>query len=354
MISSVNNRLKQCTVVLTRGCNLRCDFCFKKEGGYRAHDRLSYDEVRRIVDLCGEANVKYMFFTGGEPLTYPHILDILRYVNEEYPSITPTIATNGVLLEDLGLCQKLIDSGLRYLDISIKGVDTEGWKRATGVDGYAKQLRAISNLASTQLEFTCSMVVTQENVMGICGAVQAAYDSGARQFSFTFFIDNIESEKKDREYLEEHDPFALIESFISQVERLNAITDDWWVEYSFPICVYTKRQLELLEGKLAGPCQIHLQNAITVDTKMKLLPCDMYIDSSLGHLGRDFSSYAELESLMDGVEYQAVVDGIRKWPSGECSCCEHLHQCYGGCPVLWKNYSFEALMNYMADTVNGA
>ena len=347
----VNNRLKQCTVILTRGCNLRCDFCFEKEVGYLVHNHLSYDEARQIIDLCGEANVEYVFFTGGEPLTYPHIFDMLRYVAEEYPSITPTIATNGILLEDLELCQKLVDSGLRYLDISVKGADALSWKQTTGVDGYVKQLRAIRNLASTQLEFTCSMVVTRENVLRICDVVKAAYDNGARQFSFTFFIDNVSSRKKNREYLEENDPFTLIELFVSQVKLLNAITDDWWVEYSFPLCAFSERQLELLEGRLAGPCQIHLQNAITVDTSMKLLPCDMYIDSSLGCLGRDFSTYTELENWMEGTKYQSIVSEIREWPSGRCATCEHLTRCYGGCPVLWKNYSFEALMDYKADRV---
>lgn len=347
-MSSDKNRLKQCTVVLTRGCNLRCDFCFEKEAGYRAHDQLSLDEAKRIVDLCGDANVKYVFLTGGEPLTYPHLLDVLKYIKDEYPAITPTIATNGVLLEDMGLCQSLIDCGLRYLDISMKGADASEWKRATGYDGYAKQLRAIRNLASTELEFTCSMVVTEENVTRVCEAVRAAHDNGARQFSFTFFIDNIESKTKDMDYLKERDPFALIESFVSQIDRLNAITDDWWVEYSFPLCAYTERQLKLLEGRLAGPCQIHLQNAITVDTTMKLLPCDMYASANLGRLGDDFSTYEELDNWMDGHEYQSAVEEMRKYPSEKCSSCAFLDQCYGGCPVLWKNYSFEALMSFKA------
>lgn len=350
-MGSEKNMLKQCTVVLTRGCNLRCDFCYVREAGYRADDQLSFDDLKRIVDLCGEANVKYIFFTGGEPLTHPHIIDIISYINEEYPSITPTIATNGILLEDLELCRRLAESGLRYLDISMKGADGASWEAAVGYDGFAKQLRAINNLASMPVELTCSMVVTPESVERMCDAVQAAHDSGARQFSFTFFIDNLESGAKDWDYLKGHNPFALIESFISQIDRLNTITDDWWVEYSFPICVYTDRQLELLDGRLAGPCQIHLNNAITVNTKMELLPCDMYIDTVLGGIGGEPSTGQYLETVFESPEYRAVMDGFRKWPSEKCPSCEHLKRCYGGCPVLWKHYSFEALMDFKASTL---
>ena len=349
MVSKEKSKLKQCTVVLTHGCNLRCDFCYAKGADYRADDQLSYDELKRIVDLCGAADMRYIFFTGGEPLTHPRIIDILRYINDRYPSITPTIATNGVLLEDPELCRRLVDSGLKYLDISMKGADGADWEKATGYDGFARQLRAISNLASQPVEFTCSMVLTMDSVTKVCDAVRAAYDHGASQFSFTFFIDNTESRRKGWEYLEEHNPFALIESFVSQIDRLSAITDDWWVEYSFPICVYTERQLELLDGRLAGPCQIHLMNAITVNTKMELLPCDLYINTKLGRMGEDFSSYPELMSWMETPKFRAVMNGMRKWPSEKCSSCEHLEECYGGCPVLWKNYSFDALMDFKAD-----
>ena len=34
---------------------------------------------------------------------------------------------------------------------------------------------------------------------------------------------------------------------------------------------------------------IHLKNAVTFNTKMELLPCDMYIYQQLGKFGRDFS-----------------------------------------------------------------
>ena len=64
--------IKQCSIVLTRGCNLRCNFCYVKRAGYVEDDRIDYDDLKSIVDFCCEAKVKYIFFTGGEPLTYSH------------------------------------------------------------------------------------------------------------------------------------------------------------------------------------------------------------------------------------------------------------------------------------------
>ena len=149
-------------------------------------------------------------------------------------------------------------------------------------------------------------------------------------------------------YSQKHDPIKLVSDFISQIDKLSAITDDWWVEYSFPMCMYTEEQLKLLKGRLATPCQIHLKNAVTFNTKMELLPCDMYICQRLGKFGRDFSSYQGFLSLTESANYSKTMDEIRRLPSDECTTCEHFGVCYGGCPVLWKNYSFSALKEFKA------
>ena len=341
-----DGKIKQCTIVLTRDCNLRCNFCYVKSAGYMANEKISYANLKKIVDFCSESKVKFIFFTGGEPLLYPHIVDILQYIKgKQYPMMT-AIATNGVLLKDPVLCKGLIDSGVDYLDLSMKGTNSQEWCRATGYDGFDQQLQAIRNLSVLPVEFTCSMVVTLDNVLTICDAVQIAYDNGARQFSFTFVIDNDDTEEKDHVYLEKHNPFALVGTFISQIDYLNAITEDWWIEYSFPMCVYTDEQLSLLEGKLATPCQIHMKNAVTFNTKMELLPCDMYINQKMGQFGTDFSSYREFEELTKHPVYQYVMEPLWERPSTECTTCGKWDSCYGGCPVLWKHYSFEALKTF--------
>ena len=240
----------------------------------------------------------------------------------------------------------LIDSGLGYVDVSMKGRNRKEWCEMTGYYGTEKQHQAISNLASLPIEFTCSMVITPENVHSFCEAVQIAHDNGANQFSFTFIIDNNNAGDKDLIYLQKHDPIKLVRDFISQIDKLSDITDEWWIEYSFPLCVYTEEQLKLLKGRLATPCQIHLKNAVTFNTKMELLPCDMYLYQPLGKFGRDFSSYQDFQSLTENAIYRKTMDEIRKLPSDECTTCEHFDVCRGGCPVLWKNYSFDSLKKF--------
>lgn len=43
------NIIKQCSVVLTHGCNLRCNFCYVKSMGYIEDDIIKYDELKKLL-----------------------------------------------------------------------------------------------------------------------------------------------------------------------------------------------------------------------------------------------------------------------------------------------------------------
>lgn len=337
--------LSQCTVTLTRKCNLRCNFCYAKKTEYMETAYLEYDSLKRIVDFCNDAKVKFIVFTGGEPTLYPHLIDILQYIKSKEHEMLPTIATNGIELQDLQYCKTLIENGIGYIDISLKGKDSDDCSKIVGRDCYQQQLTAIRNLSTLPIDFTCSIVITGDNVHSVCDIVRNACSNGAKQFSFTFIIDNEKNRLHDEAYLEIHSPFALIDAFLSQIDELNAITKEWWIEYSFPMCAYTKEQIKLLSGKLASACQIHIENGITFDTDLRLIPCNMHFDNKMEQLGTDFSSYEEFEEVSQKSTYRTTIDRLKLYPSDNCQSCKHLNLCYGGCPVLWKNYSYDALMN---------
>lgn len=339
-------KIDQCTVTLTRSCNLRCSFCYAKRADYNEISSVKYDELKKIVDFCCDAKVKYFIFCGGEPTLYPQLFDILKYIKSKDHKMLPTIATNGILLEDIEYCKALIENGISYIDISLKGKSSKECREIVGRDCFSQQSAAIRNLSALPIEFTCSMVLTMNNIYSLCDTIENANNNGARQFSFTFLIDNEPSEEKDELYLKMNDPLALIEAFFSQIERLNSITTEWWIEYSFPMCFYTPEQLTALERKLAAPCQIHTESGIIFDTDLNLIPCSMYFENPMGQLGIDFSSYAEFEEVTKKPVYRSMINKLKQFPSDECSSCKYLEACLGGCPVIWKNYSFDAIQKH--------
>ncbi len=345
-----NYQLKQCILTLTRNCNLRCKFCSAQKGGYHSYEFIKFDDLKKIIKLCNDIEVKYIVLSGGEPLLYPHLIELLNYIKSMPHKMIPTIATNGILLENYNTCKEIIDGGVKYVDVSLKGKDSKEWLNVTKLDGSAQQLKAIANLSDLNVEFTCSMVITSNNVDTFCEALENARNMGARNFSFTFVIDNVESSEKDLEYLTSHDPLALVEKFMAQIDRVNQITDnEWWIEYSFPLCVYTEEQLAILEHRLAEPCYIRNENILTFefDTELNLLPCSMYIDDKVvGKFGVDFSSAVEFEAYIQGETYNHIMKEINQLPSDYCNSCRHKDFCLGGCPWFWAHCSFEAFKDF--------
>ncbi|MBQ6297327.1 MAG: radical SAM protein [Selenomonadaceae bacterium] len=344
------NQFKQCILTLTRNCNLRCEFCSAKKGGYHFNAFIKFDDLKKIVKLCNDIKVKYIVLSGGEPLLYPYLMEFLDYIKSMPHKMIPTIATNGILLADYNTCKKIIERGIRYIDVSLKGKDSKEWLAVTKLDGSAQQLRAIANLSDLNVEFTCSMVLTLKNIDTFCETLENARSFGARNFSFTFVIDNEESPEKDLQYLISNDPLLLVDKFIEQIDRVNQITNnEWWIEYSFPLCVYTEKQLTKLNHRLAEPCYIRNDNIFTLefDTKLNLLPCSMYIDNRVvGKFGVDFSSASELEAYIQSEKYNRIMKEFSQLPSDYCNSCRHKNFCLGGCPWFWTHCSFETFRNF--------
>ena len=46
------NTINQCSVVLTRNCNLRCNFCYVKDAGYCENEIVSFENLKKIVNFC--------------------------------------------------------------------------------------------------------------------------------------------------------------------------------------------------------------------------------------------------------------------------------------------------------------
>lgn len=336
--------------MLTKNCNLRCKFCFEQEAGYCSNDNIDYLKLTKLIDFCNESKVKYLLLSGGEPTLYPNLIEILNYIKYKNYGIQPALVTNGIRLSDKAFCRKLIDNGITYIDISLKGNSSVDCINNTGVDCIESQLKAIKNLATLNAEFTCSMVITHDNVDSFCDTVELAYNSGGKQFSFTLVIDNVKSECSENQYLRENDPVLLVEKFIAQIDKLDNITrGEWWLEYTFPLCVFSDNQLSMLEGKLASYCHVFEKNCIVLDTKMNLLPCDMYMDDKMGVFYDDFRTYTDFLTYSQRDIYKNVTDLLQKPPSEECMSCVQYEKCRGGCPVFWKNFSFDSFMNFIND-----
>jgi len=103
----------QCSLYVTDRCNLDCAYCTEYDNS-RPHPSL--DDLRKWVRKIRELGTMRIALVGGEPLTHPNIVELVRYCREL--GFATSLTTNGFLLTRK-LVAELEDAGLQVMQISV-------------------------------------------------------------------------------------------------------------------------------------------------------------------------------------------------------------------------------------------
>lgn len=167
------------------GCNHRCRYCAYRADSLqlgkdmRISDSIPRDRMLEIVDDIIAMGVKGVTFSGGgEPLFYPHLVDVLRKLIES-PVKFATL-TNGGLLR--GEVARLFAHHGSWVRVSMDGWDNASYTRYRGVaDGeYDAILRNIAEFKAYggPCRLGVSYIVDKENVSHIFEAARRVRDMG--------------------------------------------------------------------------------------------------------------------------------------------------------------------------------
>ena len=139
-------------VSLTDRCNLRCTYCMPAEGlaWLPAEDLLTFDELTRLLRLAvtrlGITNIR---FTGGEPLLYRRLEEVVAATAQLDPRPEIALTTNGVGLA--GRAQALADAGLNRVNVSLDTVDPAQFAVITRRDRLGQVLNGLAAAAAAGL-----------------------------------------------------------------------------------------------------------------------------------------------------------------------------------------------------------
>src|SRR5437667_7707114 len=103
----------QCSLYVTDRCNLDCAYCTEYDNS-RPHP--SIEDLKKWVRKIRELGTMRIALVGGEPLTHPDIVKIVRYCREL--GFATSLTTNGFLLTRK-LVAELESAGLQVLQISV-------------------------------------------------------------------------------------------------------------------------------------------------------------------------------------------------------------------------------------------
>ncbi len=154
MRDSLGRTIDYLRVALTDRCNLRCWYCVgrgdKKGSCVEPIDnehKLTHNEFERILRLAvNRLGIVKIRLTGGEPLLYPRLEELVGALRG-LPSLRElTLTTNGLLLEEKA--EGLHRAGLDRINVSLEGATEQAYRDITGRACLQQVLRGLEALLS--------------------------------------------------------------------------------------------------------------------------------------------------------------------------------------------------------------
>ena len=313
---------------LTGKCNLRCKHCNTADT-WNLENELSFDEIIGLLDQLKEEKVFNMNLFGGEPFFYPRIFDLIEALND-YP-IRVTVLTNGTLIDEntVRYLKKM-----RFLDtiqVSIDGSTPEvhDWQRGKG--SFECSMKAVRLLKENGLPIRMKAVINSHSYKDITGMVELAQSLG---FHGMDFGDAVECGRAA--------VFADDISATGQIhkEMMKTIFDiiEKYPDFSIGGTLGQKRDM-LKDFYQKGPgkgsrgtfstCPAG-QNMMSIRSDGKVVPCSSFWTLIAGDTKKNtLREIWDTSKVLN--EIRALADEPLNKYDPECTKCDYLSYCNGGC-----------------------
>jgi cyclic pyranopterin phosphate synthase len=125
LVDSFGRAIDYLRISLTDRCNFRCVYCFPPNGVKLAprSELLSCEEISRIARVAVELGITKIKLTGGEPLVFKPIDELVERLYALPGLADLSLTTNGSLLTRLA--GSLYEAGLRRLNLSLDSLKPE-------------------------------------------------------------------------------------------------------------------------------------------------------------------------------------------------------------------------------------
>ncbi|MRJ02931.1 MAG: radical SAM protein [Epsilonproteobacteria bacterium] len=125
----------------TNRCNLSCLHCYSK-ASLDSEEKIGKEKVFETIGELKRAGIRFVIFSGGEPLTRKDIFEIAEKMGEE--GILTYLSTNGLYIHRDNV-ERIVET-FDYIGISIDG-DEEIHDRFRGLQGsYRMSLQAVERI----------------------------------------------------------------------------------------------------------------------------------------------------------------------------------------------------------------
>ena len=160
MLDGYERNIDYARISLTDKCNLRCVYCMPEDKVYEnnlINDTLAFNDYKFIINGLSQVGIKKIKFTGGEPLLYPHLIELIKYAHYECNIDDVSITTNGIGLNEIAY--ELKRSGLKSVNISLDSLKSYKYKGITRGGNLTDVLKSINRCLELGIKVKINCVV---------------------------------------------------------------------------------------------------------------------------------------------------------------------------------------------------
>ena len=213
-------------VGLSKGCNIRCEYCFGVLQGnfYRKGSEVYFprEPLLRYVREAGEAGVQSMAFIGeAEPLLNPNVYEAIG--EGKRAGVDVGLGTNGILF-DTGKTGEEALNHLSWIRFNISAASDKAYRRIHGSKEFPTAIEKINFCVETKkrknLDVTIGlqMVLTPTNVDQAVPLAKLGRELGVDYFVIKQCSDTVENALGVFNRLEEYDNFS---NFLKKAESIS-------------------------------------------------------------------------------------------------------------------------------------
>jgi len=186
--------LDDLTLEITKKCPMSCILC-SSEGGEPYSNEFSLSELKDIVDQAKSLGVTQISLSGGEPLTYPYLLEICRYISDlsvdvfVYTSGNTIGKNNSIYSVSKGYFLNLKSAGVKEIVFSIHGSNFRIHDKITRKSkSFENLLESIKNAQAIGLKTSAHFVPIRENFRDLPAVVSVIKSLGLNSIHILRFV----------------------------------------------------------------------------------------------------------------------------------------------------------------------
>lgn len=315
---------------ITSACNLRCVHCRSSSEVFSPVGKFTLEKAKNIIDDISSFAQPVVVISGGEPLTRPDVFDIVKYGTEK--GLKMAMATNGMLVTD-EVCEKIKDSGIRIVSLSLDGPDAETHDDFRGgikgaFDGVVKAAELFNKHG---IKFIVNSSFTKRNQHTIADTFRKAKSLGAHAWYMFLIVPTGRGEEIMNELISKEDYEEILEWHYKMerdeeeiLVRPTCAPQYYriWHEKSKEEGKNTERR-SLTFSTGGGKGCIAGQTICFLNSEGDVLPCSYFPESAGNVFEKSFKDIWDNSPLFDDMR------DFRKY-EGKCGVCKYLKVC-GGC-----------------------